>query len=78
MVIIPIPHSRSEDIGDALIEHKCSNYSIPEWMIKDQDSAFMFTLIYYLFKNHQSLQSEHGIKSLATILVKHLTELGQY
>ena len=55
----------------------------------DQDSAFMFTLMSYLFKrlnisiktvapyNHQSLQVEHGIKSLSTILMKHLTEQGQ-
>ena len=27
--------------------------------------------------NHQSLQAEHGIKSLWTILTKHLTNLGQ-
>ena len=27
--------------------------------------------------NHQSLQDEHGIKSLLTILTKHLTNLGQ-
>ena len=27
--------------------------------------------------NHQSLQAEHGIKSLSTILTKHLTNLGQ-
>ena len=27
--------------------------------------------------NHQSLQAEHGIKSLSTILMKHLTKLGQ-
>ena len=27
--------------------------------------------------NHQSLQAEHGIKSLSTILTKHLTHLGQ-
>ena len=26
--------------------------------------------------NHQSLQEEHGIKSLPTILTKHLTDLG--
>ena len=55
----------------------------------DQDSAFMSTLMHYLFKrlnikiktaapyNHQSLQVEHGIKSLPTILTKHLTEQGQ-
>ena len=27
--------------------------------------------------NHQSLEAEHGIKSLSTILTKHLTILGQ-
>ena len=27
--------------------------------------------------NHQSLQAEHGIKSLSMILTKHLTEKGQ-
>ena len=27
--------------------------------------------------NHKSLQAEHGIKSLLTILTKHLTNLGQ-
>ena len=55
----------------------------------DQDSAFMSSLMHYLFTkldikiktlvpfNHQSLQAEHGIKSLSTILTKHLTNLGQ-
>ena len=55
----------------------------------DQDSTFMSTLINYLFRkfgikvktvalyNHQSLQAEHGIKSLSSILTKHLTEQGQ-
>ena len=55
----------------------------------DQDSAFMFSLMTYLLNkfnikirtvapyNHQCLQSEHGIKSLSTILAKHLTNLYQ-
>ena len=55
-------------------------------MIMDQDSAVIMN---YLFKkldikiktvepyNHQSLQEEHEIKSLSTILTKHLTNLGQ-
>ena len=55
----------------------------------DQDSTSMASLINYLFKkldikiktvvpyNHQSLQPEHGIKSLSNILTKHLTNLGQ-
>ena len=53
----------------------------------DQDSAFMSSLMNYLFTkfnikiktvapyNHQSLQAEHGIKSLLTFLTKHLTML---
>ena len=55
----------------------------------DQDSAFMSSVMNYLFKkfdikiktvalyNHQSLWAEHGIKSLSTILMKHLMSLGQ-
>ena len=55
----------------------------------DQDSAFMSSLMDYLFKkldikiktvapyNHQTLQAEHGIESLSTILTKHLINLGQ-
>ena len=55
----------------------------------DQDSAFMSSLMNFLFKkfeikvkmvapyNHQSPQVEHGIKSLSDILKKHLTEKGQ-
>ena len=55
----------------------------------DQDSAFMSSLMTYLLNkfnikirtvapyNHQSLQAEHGIKSLSTILTKHLTNIGQ-
>ena len=58
-------------------------------MIMDQDSEFMSILMTYLLKrlnikiktvaqyNHKTLQVEHGIKSLSTILTKHLTEQGQ-
>ena len=55
----------------------------------DQDNAFMSSLMTYLLNkfnikfrtvapyNHQSLQAEHSVKSLSTILTKHLTNLGQ-
>ena len=55
----------------------------------DQDSAFMSSLMTYLLNkfnikiktvvpyNHYFLQAEHGIKSLSTILTKHLSNLGQ-
>ena len=48
MVKIPIYQLRSGEIGDALMQYMFSKYSIPECMIMDEDSAFMFTLILYL------------------------------
>ena len=89
LITLPICHSRSEEIEDMLIENVMSKYCIPEYIIMDQDSTFMSTLMNYLFRklnieiktvapyNHQSLQAQHGIKSLSTILTKHLTEQGQ-
>ena len=81
--------AKPEDIGNVLIENVITKYCIPEYIIMDQDSSFMSSLMNYLFKefdikikkvalfNHQSLQAEHGIKSLSNILTKHLTNLGQ-
>ena len=78
-----------EEVREALIEHVIMKYCIPDCLIMDQDSAFMSSLMNYLFSkfnikikmvspyNHQSLQAEHGIKSLSTILTKHLTNLDQ-
>ena len=89
LIMIPIYQSKTEEIGEALIEHIVTKYSVPDCIIMDQDSAFMLSLMNYLFSkfdikiktvtpyNHQSLQAKHGIKSLSTILTKHLTNLGQ-
>ena len=72
-----------------LIESVICKFGTPEYKIMDQDSAFMSTLMNYLFKrlgikiktvgpyNHQSLWAKHGIKSLSSILTKHLTGQGQ-
>ena len=89
LITVPIYHSRSEVIGDALIENVISKYCIPGYIIMDQDSAFVSSLMNYLFKkfniiiktvapyDYQALQVEHCIKSLSTIITKHLTDLGQ-
>ena len=89
LITVPIYQAKSEEIGEALIENVITKYCIPEYIIMDQDSAFMSSLMTYLLNkfnikirtvapyNHQSLQAEHGIKSLSTILTKHLTNLGQ-
>ena len=89
LITVPIHQAKSEEVGDALIENVITKYNIPEHIIMDQESAFMSSLMNYLFKkfdikiktvlpySHQSLQAEHGIKSLSNILTKYLTSLGQ-
>ena len=89
LIIVPIFQARSEEVGEALLEHVITKYCIPDYIIMDQDSAFMSSLMTYLFHrlnikiktiapySHQSLQLEHAIKSFTHILTKHLTGLGQ-
>ena len=80
LITAPIYQSRSEKIGDALTENVISKYCVPDYIIVDLDNGFMLTLMNYLFTkfgikiktvapyNHQSLQGEHGTKSLFNIL----------
>ena len=89
LVSAPLYQARSEEIGEALIENDTSKFGTPAYIIMDQDSTFMSSLMNYLFKalgikiktvgpySHKSLQVEHGIKSLSYILTKHLTGQGQ-
>ena len=89
LITVPIHHSRSEEVGEALIEHVISKFCAPDCIIIDQESTSMSTLMNYLFRklnikimsippyNHQSLQAEHGINSLSRILTKHLSGQGQ-
>ena len=88
LIMVPIYQLKVEEIGEALIEHVMTKYCVPDCIVMDQDSAFMSSLTNYLFNkfnikikmvapfNHQSLHVEHRIKSLSTILIKHLTYLG--
>ena len=76
LITMPIYQARSEEIGDSLIDNVISKFGIPEYLIMDQDSSFMSTIMNYLFRklnikiktvapfNHKSLQAEHGIKSI--------------
>ena len=45
LVTVPIFQARSEEIGEALIENVIMKYCIPEYIIMDQDSAFMSSLV---------------------------------
>ena len=89
VIITPLYQARSEEVRESLIENVSSKFGRPDYMMMDQDSAFMSSLMSYLFKkleitnktvgpyNHKSLQAEHGIRSLSSILSKHLTDQGQ-
>ena len=89
LITAPLYQARSDEVREALIENVISKFGTPEYMIMDQDSAFMSSLMSYLFKilgisiktvgpyNLKSLQAEHGIKSLSSMLSKHLTSQGQ-
>ena len=69
LITVPIFHAKSEEVGEALLEHVITKYCILEYIIMDQDSAFMSLLMTYLFHrldikikaiapfNHQSLQA---------------------
>ena len=89
LITTPLYQARPEEVGETLIENVISKFGTPDCMMMDQDSAFMSSLMHYLFKklginiktvgpyNHKLLQAEHGIKSLLSILSKHLTGQGQ-
>ena len=64
LITVPLYQSRSEEVGEALIEHVIMKYCIPNCIIMDQDSAFMSSIMNYLFsklnKNGSTLQSPIG------------------
>ena len=45
LITVPIFHTKSEEVGEALLEHVITKYCIPEYIIMDQDSTFMTSLI---------------------------------
>ena len=49
LITVPIFQARSEEIGEALLENVKTKYCIPEYIIMNQDSAFMSSLMTYLF-----------------------------
>ena len=72
LITVPIYQSKAEEVGEALIEHVITKYYIPNCIVMHQDSAFMLSLMNYLFNkfnikvktvtpfNHQSLQADTG------------------
>ena len=50
-ITVLIHQSKSEEIGNVLIENVISKYCEPNYIIMDQDSAFIPSLMDYLLKN---------------------------
>ena len=41
LITIPIHQSRSEEIGDVLIENVIAKYCVPDYIIMDEDSMHL-------------------------------------
>ena len=50
LIMVPIHQSKSEEIGNALIENIITKYCVLEYIIMDENSTFMSSLMNYLFK----------------------------
>ena len=49
IITAPKKQSKSEEVGEALINSVLSKYCVPDYMVMDLDSAFMSSLMNYLF-----------------------------
>ena len=67
LITVPIHQSRLEEVGNALVENVISKYCVPNYITMDQDSAFMSSLMNYLFKRL-------NIKSSGTLQSSIITE----
>ena len=88
MVAAPMKTATAPEICNTIMDHFMGYFGTPPRIVCDQDPAFMSHLCQWFLHsygihvttasptNHQSLMAEHGIKSLANILMKHLTGLG--
>ena len=85
MVALPLMSTRIPHILDAFQRGYLAYFGPPTHIVCDQDSVFTSYLMEAFVTqlnikvilvsptNHQSLQAEHGIKSLSGLLVKHLS-----
>ena len=49
LIMVPIYQSKMEGVGEALTEHVITKYCVPNCIVMDRDSAFMSSLMNYLF-----------------------------
>ena len=82
MVAAPMKTATAPEICNTIMDHFMGYFGTPTRIVCDQDPAFMSHLCQWFLHsysihvttasptNHQSLMAEHGIKSLANILMK--------
>ena len=66
LITVPIFHVKSEEVGEAFLERVITKYCIPEYIIMEQDSTFMSSLMTYLFQ-----RLDIKIKPLALLIINH-------
>ena len=49
LITVSMFQAKSEEVGEAILEHIIIQHCIPDYIIMDQDSAFMSSLVSYLF-----------------------------
>ena len=67
LITVPIHHSRSEEVGKALIEHVISKFCAPDCIIMDQNSASR------ILTKHLSGQGQMWHKYLPLVTLTHNT-----
>ena len=56
LITVPIHQAESEEVGEALIEHVITKYCVPQYIIMDQHSAFMSSLMTYIINSVSKLR----------------------
>ena len=87
VVAVPMKTATVPEICNAIMDSFMGYFGTPIRIVCDKDPAFMSYLTQWFLHtyginvttasptNNQSLMAEHGVKSLASILMKHLTDL---
>ena len=88
LIAQPMRTTQAEEICTNIITGCIRYFSVPTHIICDQDPAFLASISQEMYRqcgtkvvtvgptNHKSLKAEAGIKSLANILMKHLSGFG--
>jgi hypothetical protein len=89
IVVQPLKSCQAAEIVKTLFHTYSRYFGTPTHIICDQDPAFTSSLVKYMTQqygthlvfisptNHKSLLAEHGIKSLSSLLTKHLDGFGK-